>query len=278
MYPECRMRNEECGMKATRLSFSIPHSAFRIAVGQSAIGPLPHGRGTDDNKDIRSLTGRGTDRRRGSVLVLVMTLLGVLFVLGVAFLATMNFEADLIAADARRDETKRSLSSVTSGLGSMLRDNLFDMPSAASSESFVPSLSSSYAELPGWHNTFSPVEPYRGSGIGRNTLHARRPRHVPLVRRSPRRSAAAHGSDLAGQPEGLLPDRRSHPERNGDSGRTGFRRRRRGRHLRRTRVEARDLGISEDAAWRRFRRRSVREASPAGWSTPVCASFRTAAW
>ena len=151
-------------MKATRLSFSIPHSAFRIAVGQSAIGPLPHGRGTDDNKDIRSLTGRGTDRRRGSVLVLVMTLLGVLFVLGVAFLATMNFEADLIAADARRDETKRSLSSVTSGLGSMLRDNLFDMPSAASSESFVPSLSSSYAELPGWHNTFSPVEPYRDPG------------------------------------------------------------------------------------------------------------------
>ena len=40
-------------------------------------------------------TAKASDRR-GSVLVLVMTILGVLFVTGIAFMASMNFDAELV--------------------------------------------------------------------------------------------------------------------------------------------------------------------------------------
>ena len=51
-------------------------------------------------------------RRRGSVLILVMTLLGVLFVIGVAFLAAVNFEADMIAAERQRDQNEGGVGAV----------------------------------------------------------------------------------------------------------------------------------------------------------------------
>ena len=52
-------------------------------------------------------------RRSGSVLVLVMTVLGVLFVTGIAFLATMNFEAEMITAERQREQTRPGVDDVT---------------------------------------------------------------------------------------------------------------------------------------------------------------------
>ena len=52
-------------------------------------------------RDARGARPGDARARRGSVLVLVMAILGVLFVTGVAFLMTMNFEAKLIRAEQR---------------------------------------------------------------------------------------------------------------------------------------------------------------------------------
>ncbi len=108
----------------------------------------------------------GGQFRRGSVLVLVMTLLGILFVLGVAFLATMNFEADMIVSESQRNRADTRVSAVVEQLGSTLRDGLksdseapFGNPSAAMSATV-------YAEMPGVQNKFSPIEPYRDA-VGR---------------------------------------------------------------------------------------------------------------
>src|SRR3990172_7819169 len=67
---------------------------------------------------------RSSRQRRASVLVLVMTLLGILFVLGVAFLASMNFEADRIVSESKRDRAESSVTAVVDQLGSTLRDGL----------------------------------------------------------------------------------------------------------------------------------------------------------
>ena len=69
-------------------------------------------------------------RRRGSVLVLVMTLLSILFVLGVAFLTSMNFEAEMIAAQVARSQKTAGVDAVAEGLHSKLRDGLLGGPAS----------------------------------------------------------------------------------------------------------------------------------------------------
>ena len=115
------------------------------------INPLPDGRGSV---------------RRGSVLVLVMTLLGILFVLGVAFLATMNFEAEMIASLRQRDRGDRGVESATIDVGSTLRGSMMAAPSLPFGDTSVALSSTAYAEMPGVQNSFSPVEPYWTDGPG----------------------------------------------------------------------------------------------------------------
>ncbi|MFH1107590.1 MAG: hypothetical protein V1790_00105 [Planctomycetota bacterium] len=104
---------------------------------------------------------RASRQRRGSVLVLVMTILGILFVLGIAFLASMNFEADLIASETQRNRAESRVTAVVDRLGSTLRDGLMSaarIPFGDPSTALSPT---AFAEMPGVQNSFSPIEPYR---------------------------------------------------------------------------------------------------------------------
>ena len=63
-------------------------------------------------------------RRRGSVLVLVMTLLSILFVMGVAFLATMNFEAERLMVESRQRQSTGGIDTVADNSGQLLQEVL----------------------------------------------------------------------------------------------------------------------------------------------------------
>jgi hypothetical protein len=101
------------------------------------------------------------ERRRGSVLVLVMTLLGVLFVTGIVFLASMNFEAEMIAARQQRDLNEHGVRAVVDEFGSILRDGLMAGPNRPFSGAVVGESKGGFAELPGVHNLFAPIEPHQ---------------------------------------------------------------------------------------------------------------------
>ncbi len=97
---------------------------------------------------------------RASVLVLVMTILGILFVLGVAFLASMNFEADMIASESQRERAELRVSAAVDDLGSTLRDGLMSEAGFPFGNSSLALSSTTYAEMPGVQGSFSSVEPH----------------------------------------------------------------------------------------------------------------------
>jgi hypothetical protein len=101
------------------------------------------------------------------VLVLVMTLLGILFVLGIALLASMNFEADMIAVESQRTGTDAGVAGLAGNFEAVLRDTMMFDGGTPFGESALPVDTSAfagfqvaYAEMPGVHNSFSPIEPY----------------------------------------------------------------------------------------------------------------------
>ena len=102
-------------------------------------------------------------RRRASVLVLVVTLLAVLFVTGITLLATLNFEADIIAADRQRDRASAAVEAVVDDFASMLRDSMMGGPSVPFGGKVIGESRGGFAELPGVHNLFGPVEPHETS-------------------------------------------------------------------------------------------------------------------
>ena len=108
---------------------------------------------------IRSRRSRSA--RRGSVLVLVMTLLSILFVTGVAFLATMNFEADLVDAELRTRGGESGVTAVENVAGKLLKESFL----AAGDKPFTTTRSVSsratFAAQPGWDGATSPLEPAR---------------------------------------------------------------------------------------------------------------------
>ncbi|RME38863.1 MAG: hypothetical protein D6788_06545, partial [Planctomycetota bacterium] len=87
------------------------------------------------------------------MLVLVMVLLGILFVTGVALMATMNFESDLIGSDRLRRGKQIGTAAVAAPPEARLRDALLDDPLSTTASAAV--------EIPGWESLISPVEPYR---------------------------------------------------------------------------------------------------------------------
>jgi hypothetical protein len=94
------------------------------------------------------------------VLVLVMTLLSVLFVIGIAFLATMNFEAEMIGAQQQRDRNRVSVGAVFDEFGSSLRAGLMVAPGVPFGGKPVGESLAGFAQLPGVHNLAAPIEPY----------------------------------------------------------------------------------------------------------------------
>ncbi len=112
------------------------------------------------NWTVRRARASGDRRRRGSVLVLVVTLLGILFVTGIVFLATVNFEAEIIASDRERDRNRDGVQAVVEEFGSMLRDSLMAAPDVPFGGKAVGESLGGFAELPGVQNLLASVEPY----------------------------------------------------------------------------------------------------------------------
>lgn len=137
-----RLRNSECGLRNAEAAsvrivhaLRVPHSAFTI----------PHSR-----------------RRRASILVLVMTILGLLFVTGVVFMTTMSFEASMLDAERQRNQARPGIGRVDQEVRDLLAGSL--TPRAGESEMVTGNLLGgpplAFAEMPGVHGNFSPVEPY----------------------------------------------------------------------------------------------------------------------
>ena len=121
----------------------------------------PDGRTSPGPSFVRRGEGRVSDgvHRRGSVLVLVMTLLSILFVIGVAFLATMNFEADLIAAEKLRAKSQAGTDAVTGAMAQALVNGFMANSEVPFGDESAGSSVTGFAALPGWHDTTSPIEP-----------------------------------------------------------------------------------------------------------------------
>lgn len=98
--------------------------------------------------------------RRGSILVLVMTILGLLFVTGVAFMATMNFEAQRMRYETQRSDANPAVGRMMLTVDEVMSDAMTPPPGFSFTD-FVLGSTTTYAELPGVHNLFSPIEPYR---------------------------------------------------------------------------------------------------------------------
>ncbi len=119
---------------------------------------------------IRS-AATGYHRRRGSVLVLVMTLLGVLFVTGMAFLASVNFEAKMIDVEKQRSLDDIGVGAVLDETSAVLRESVLggvdapfggrlDDPLQAPDRPRLGEAPAVLGELPGVHDWFAPIEPY----------------------------------------------------------------------------------------------------------------------
>ncbi len=98
-------------------------------------------------------------RRRGSVLVFVMTILGVLFVTGMAFMMTMRFEEDMISAEQERDHTQPAIAGVAEEIGSLLVDSVDAISDQGDDGGLTDLPAVSFAELPGLFNLVAPLEP-----------------------------------------------------------------------------------------------------------------------
>jgi len=132
-----------------------------LAPGALTTGPTTNRQSTIDN---RHLAIGNRQSRRGSALVLVMTILGILFVLGVAFLASMNFEADLIALETQRHRAESRVTAVVDQLGSTLRDGLMSAARTPFGDPSTALSPTAFADMPGVQNSTSAIEPHWDPG------------------------------------------------------------------------------------------------------------------
>lgn len=93
-----------------------------------------------------------------------MTLLSILFVLGVTFLATMSFEADMIAAEKRRGGNEQGAGTLSDGFRGAMRGGFLDAGGSPFGDSGKDGPGATFAELPGLHNVFGPIEPINLAG------------------------------------------------------------------------------------------------------------------
>ena len=114
-------------------------------------------RGLPIDRDSIPPAARG---RRGSVLVLVVTILGVLFVTGMAFMATMNFDAEMIMAEKQLGKTQPGVEAIINDVGAVAVESMIPLPGGEVTEELVGATAVSFAEMPGVHNLFAPIEPY----------------------------------------------------------------------------------------------------------------------
>ncbi|MBI4717458.1 MAG: hypothetical protein HY763_06615 [Planctomycetes bacterium] len=98
-------------------------------------------------------------RRPGSILVMVMAVLGLLFLVGVAFMTTMRFEAGMITADKNRVATRPGVVKMMEGLEDVMRTTMMQATDVPTTGELFGSAPMTFAELPGVHNFFAPIEP-----------------------------------------------------------------------------------------------------------------------
>ncbi|MEK6676158.1 MAG: hypothetical protein AABZ47_10955 [Planctomycetota bacterium] len=131
--------------------------------------------------DVTKCARRGAYRRRGSALILVVTVLGILFVTGVAFLTTIRFDATLLSLErqaGRNEVAVRQAGAITDTLLTeswLVRPGIPGgaVPLGANTELANPATGTlpaqfdvfktafpTYSELPVVHPLFSPIEPY----------------------------------------------------------------------------------------------------------------------
>lgn len=112
----------------------------------------------------------GDDRRRdGSILVLVMAILSILFVTGVTFLTTMNFEAKVIEAEKRLQDQNAGVDMVSQISTTILADTLegglgeaIDSTKLGTFQDGVLKLGrGAWAELPVVHGMIASAEPFK---------------------------------------------------------------------------------------------------------------------
>jgi hypothetical protein len=148
----------------TRSKSSAGASACTLQPPVARAPRLPRGSAGASPSLVASLPRCLVASRRGSVLVLVMTLLGILFVVGVAFLATMNFESDMISAERIRSQSDNGVAAAAEGAGAIIRNAVMSSPGVPFGDSALALSGSPFAEISGVHNTFSPIEPIRRVG------------------------------------------------------------------------------------------------------------------
>lgn len=125
---------------------------------------------------------RPSSFRRGSALILVITVLGILFVTGVAFMASMNFDARALTLAQQATRQKTGVRVIGGTSASLASKSLVNTPGAAPGAStlgtavnlasgmggggggagqtaYVPSTLAA-VELPVVHGMFAPIEPY----------------------------------------------------------------------------------------------------------------------
>ncbi len=101
-------------------------------------------------------------------MILVVTVLGILFVTGVAFMASMSFESELIRVAQQRAGTQPVIDDVAGTIDEFLGAGFGEIIDATTGAAIIEqpdtaleSLSSiPFAQTPGQFNSFSPVEPY----------------------------------------------------------------------------------------------------------------------
>ena len=100
-------------------------------------------------------------------MILVMTVLGLLFVTGVALMATMSFESELIEVAREHAKTQPVIDDVAATIDEFLAAGVGEIIDAAGlvvieqPDTAMESLSSMpFAQTPGRFNSFSPIEPY----------------------------------------------------------------------------------------------------------------------
>lgn len=86
---------------------------------EGTAGQLARGR-------VRAAGSRRRGRPRGTALILVIALLGILFVVGVAFLKTMDFDAQVISHERKQDQVQGVMDAIHNAVGRVLRESFVD--------------------------------------------------------------------------------------------------------------------------------------------------------
>jgi len=111
---------------------------------------------------------RRASRRPATVLILVMTILAILFVTGVAFMATMSFEFEMVRNEKETADTGPAMDDILESVEDFVSIGVEQVIDAATGNSVVeqPDTALSalsgipFAEAPGVMNTLSPVAPF----------------------------------------------------------------------------------------------------------------------